>query len=220
MADIIHYYASMPLIEWLAVLFSALYVILAARNNIWCWPAAIASTVIYTAIFYDVYLWMDSFLQVYYLLMAVYGWSVWYFYHKNIDIQMSPQGMKVNKPMKSLSLAFNFIAIGLLSITSLLVGWLMANYTPTHFPYIDSFTTIFALFATYLVTQKVVENWLYWIVIDLVSIYLYLEKSLAPTALLFGFYVIIAVYGYVKWRNISINENLTVTSTSTPLVEQ
>jgi len=81
-------------------------------------------------------------------------------------------------------------------------GYLMANYTPAAFPYLDTFTTVFAVFATYLVTQKVLENWLYWLVIDAISIYLYIEKGLIPTTVLFIIYVIIAVYGYFKWQSI------------------
>jgi nicotinamide mononucleotide transporter len=78
----------------------------------------------------------------------------------------------------------------------------MDNYTNASFAYLDTFTTVFAVFATYLVTQKVLENWLYWVVIDFVSIYLYIEKGLMPTVVLFIFYVIIAGYGFIKWRAI------------------
>ncbi len=203
MNDVIHYYASMPAIEWLAVAFSLLYVIFAARNNMWCWPAAIVSTLLYTFIFYDVYLWMDSVLQVYYLLMALYGWYIWSHY------QADKKGITNQnvKPIKSLGLTFNLIAIGILTCLSFIAGWLMDEYTPTDFPYMDSFTTIFAVFATYLVTQKVIENWLYWIVIDFVSIYLYMEKALQPTAALFFIFVIIAIYGYFQWRSILHNED-------------
>ena len=81
-SEIIHYFTTLPLFELLAVSTSVLYVVLAAKGNIWCWPAAIVSTVLYTVIFYNVYLWMDSLLQLYYLLMALYGWFCW---HKNTD---------------------------------------------------------------------------------------------------------------------------------------
>ena len=90
----------------------------------------------------------------------------------------------------------------ILTVISLTLGYIIANYTPAAFPYLDTFTTVFAVFATYLVTQKVLENWLYWIVIDAVSIYLYIEKGLVPTTVLFIIYVIIAAYGYVKWHAI------------------
>ena len=75
--EIVTYFTTLPVLELIAVVASLLYVVLAAKGNLWCWPAAILSTVLYTVIFYDVYLWMDSALQLYYLLMAVYGWLCW-----------------------------------------------------------------------------------------------------------------------------------------------
>jgi nicotinamide mononucleotide transporter len=76
----------------------------------------------------------------------------------------------------------------------------MANFTPADFPYFDASTTVFAVFATYMVTKKVLENWLYWVVIDFLSIYIYIEKGLTPTAVLFALYVVLALYGYIKWQ--------------------
>ena len=86
----------------------------------------------------------------------------------------------------------------------------MANYTPADFPYLDTFTTVFAVFATYLVTQKVLENWLYWVVIDAVSIYLYQAKDLMPTVVLFSLYTVIATFGYFKWQNLYKNNAISL----------
>ena len=66
-------------------------------------------------------------------------------------------------------------------------------------PIVDAFTTVFSVFATYMVTKKILGNWLYWIVIDLVSSYLYLVRNLEMTALLFMVYTIIAILGYLSW---------------------
>lgn len=199
----IDYFSSLPLLELTAVLTSLLYVVLAAKGNVWCWPAAFISTVIYTAIFYDVYLWMDSLLQVYYLFMAVYGWFCW---RNGNQQQVTAITKQVNieqasaAPIQSWSINFHIKAITLLSLLSMVLGYLMATYTPAHFPYFDSATTVFAIFATYMVAKKVLENWLYWVVIDLVSIYLYQRKELTPTAVLFGLYAVIAAYGYYHWK--------------------
>lgn len=210
--EIVTYFITLPVMELIAVVASLLYVVLAAKGNIWCWPAAILSTVLYTVIFYDVYLWMDSALQLYYLLMAAYGWFCW---RKNSHSNNASSTRLTNTLSDTLndsnsqskvlmysqwSLQRHGIAIIALTLLSLVLGWLMANYTPAHFPYLDSATTVFAVFATYLVTQKVLENWLYFIVIDFVSIYLYIEKSLIPTAALFAAYVVLAAYGYWQWR--------------------
>ncbi len=204
--EIVTYFTTLPLLELIAVAASLLYVVLAAKGNIWCWPAAILSTVLYTVVFYDVYLWMDSILQLYYLLMAVYGWLCW---RKNVAASHLKTTHALADSVNSKALLYSqwtlqrhTIMIVGLTLVSLLLGWLMANYTPAHFPYLDSATTVFAIFATYLMTQKVIENWLYFIVIDFVSIYLYIEKSLVPTAALFSAYVILAAYGYWQWRKL------------------
>ncbi|AWB59507.1 nicotinamide mononucleotide transporter [Colwellia sp. Arc7-D] len=193
--EIIQYFTTLPLFELLAVLTSIFYVVLAAKGNIWCWPAAIISTVLYTVIFYNVYLWMDSLLQLYYLLMAIYGWFCW---HQNSTSNNSTETKALLYSQWSLNR--HSVIILVLTLVSLALGWLMATYTPAHFPYLDSATTVFSVFATYLITQKVLENWLYFIVIDIVSIYLYMEKDLLPTAALFGSFVIFAAYGYWQWR--------------------
>ena len=208
MTETFTYFSQLPLVELIAVFMALMYVILAAKGNIWCWPAAFISTILYTAIFYDVYLLMDSLLQVYYMVMAVYGWYCW---------QQANNSNKVNTvlqqdPNDENKLANNMIIIEtwalqthvyiivILSVMSLLLGWLMANYTQADFPYFDAATTVFAVFATFMVTKKILENWLYWLVIDFVSIYIYIEKGLTPTAVLFGLYVVLAAYGYFQWR--------------------
>ncbi|WDD96895.1 nicotinamide riboside transporter PnuC [Thalassomonas actiniarum] len=197
--ETVNYFTSLPLLELAAVLTSLLYVVLAAKGNVWCWPAAFISTAIYTAIFYDVYLFMDSLLQVYYLLMAVYGWFCWQ-KSKNMPVNNVSTAEQGGEGIQSWPLLLHLKVIAVLALVSLGLGYVMANYTQAHFPYFDSATTVFAVFATYLVAQKVLENWLYWVVIDLVSIYLYLEKDLTPTAVLFGLYVVIAAYGYYHWK--------------------
>ena len=77
MDNIYSYYTQLPLLEWCGVITALFYVFLAAYKNIWCWPAALISTALYAYVFYDVYLWMDSLLQVYYIFMALYGWYCW-----------------------------------------------------------------------------------------------------------------------------------------------
>ncbi|SEL11259.1 nicotinamide mononucleotide transporter [Colwellia chukchiensis] len=194
--DLVAYFSALATLELIAVVASLLYVLLAAKGSVLCWLAAIVSTILYTIIFYDVYLWMDSLLQVYYLLMALYGWLCWSKYKDSASLDAKPLAYSY------WTIRQHTLCICILALLSIALGWLMANYTPTDFPYLDSATTLFAVFATYLLTQKVVENWLYFVVIDLVSIYLYIEKGLLPTAALFCCYVVLALYGYFQWRTL------------------
>jgi len=206
MLEILDYFSSLALLELIAMVTALIYVVLAAKGNIYCWPAALISTLLYTFIFYDFYLWMDSLLQVYYMGMAFYGWYCWR-QAKNDQLTTKPI-TKYIFSIQQWAMKTHVISIVLLAIASVLVGWLMEKYTPTDFPYLDSATTVFAIFATYLITQKVLENWLYWVVIDLLSIYIYVQKGLTPTAVLFVLYVILAVYGYIKWAKILKNQSV------------
>ncbi|AVV82679.1 nicotinamide riboside transporter PnuC [Shewanella putrefaciens] len=183
--------------EALAVLLAMAYLLLAMKASVWCWAAAFTSTAIYTVLFWKVSLLMESILNVYYMAMALYGYWLW---TQGGDKQ---QGVKVTTwPLKK-----HLTLIVTTGIISLLVGHGMATYTQAAFPYLDAATTCFAVMTTYLVAQKVLENWLYWVVIDLVSIYLYLSKGLMLTSLLFVLYVGMAVVGYFLWRAALANDN-------------
>lgn len=219
------YLSALPWLELVAMLLALAYIILAAQGSLWCWPAAFISTTLYTVIFYDVQLLMDSALSVYYLVMAVYGYWAWQKSTSTSSVDNSP--IK-NAPLAIISWSANshLKVCLILTVISLVLGYIIANYTPAAFPYLDTFTTVFAVFTTYLVTQKVLENWLYWLVIDAVSIYLYIEKGLIPTTVLFIIYVIIAAYGYFKWQAIyqrakaeQINLSDTVSDTVSDIVQ-
>lgn len=194
--SVLVYFQQLPWLELIAMLLSIAYVILAAKGSLWCWPAAFISTALYTVVFYDVLLLMDSALNAYYLLMAVYGYWQW---SKKPQENQSSKG---ELTIVSWQLNWHVKACVALAIVALAVGYLVDNLTPAHFPYIDTFTSVYAVFATYLVAQKVLENWLYWIVIDLASIYLYIEKGLIPTTVLFIVFIIVAGYGYKKWLTV------------------
>jgi nicotinamide mononucleotide transporter len=121
----------------------------------------------------------------------VYGWYSWKYSGKNEekDLQVTTYGI-----MKNIQIIF------ILSLLSLGLGYIMANYTSADFAYMDSFTTIFAVFTTYMLTKKVLENWIYWIVIDAISIYIYIQKGLDLTAVLFMIYTVLAFVAYIKWK--------------------
>lgn len=180
----------MTLWEAVAVVLAMAYLLLAMRASVWCWAAAFASTAIYTVLFWKVALLMESMLNIYYMGMALYGYWLW---TQGGD---KHQGVKVTTwPLKT-----HLKLIAATALVSLGIGHGMATFTQASFPYLDAATTCFAVMTTYLVAKKVLENWLYWVVIDLVSIYLYLSKGLMLTSLLFVLYVGLAVVGYFLWR--------------------
>ena len=174
------------IIESAAVLFSIIYVILAARQNIWCWAFAAISVILYIYICFSAQLFPETGLQVFYLFMAAYGYYNW---------NKSEGELEVSQWSTSKHLLL--ILFG--AIFAFLMGFYFTTYTSAKMPIVDSFTTVFSIISTYMITKKVLENWIYWIVIDVVSIYLYLSRDLHLTSLLFMVYTIIAIFGYFSW---------------------
>jgi nicotinamide mononucleotide transporter len=177
----------MTIIEIIAVFFAVSYVILAARESIWCWLAAAISVLLYIYICYNAKLYPETGLQVFYLIMAAYGYIQW-------------NKPKKNTPIISWSKQKHLLIIVISSIASIGLGYYFDEYTNAKLPYLDSATTTFSLFATYMVTKKVIENWMYWVVIDIASIYLYYSRDLTISAGLFALYVVLATIGYFQWK--------------------
>ncbi len=177
-------------LELLAVALAVLYLLLAIRQNIWCWAAAAVSTVIYLFIMYEARLYMESALQVFYLGMAAYGWYEWRHGgadHGELDVSVWPWKRHV-------------VAIVVVFALVFVSGELLTRYSSAALPFADSFTTWGAVVATYMVARKILENWIYWFVIDAVSVYLYLSRELYFTAALFVAYLVMIVFGYRSWR--------------------
>jgi nicotinamide mononucleotide transporter len=174
------------LIEVLAVIFSIIYVILAAKENIWCWTAAAISVLLYIYICYTAKLFPETALQVFYFIMAMYGYYNWNKYDASLRI-------------KEWSAKKHLFIIFLGALLTFLMGFYFTTYTSAKMPIVDSVTTVFSILATYMVTKKVLENWLYWIVIDIVSVYLYFSRDLHLTSVLFVVYTTIAIFGYFVW---------------------
>tara|TARA_B100000809_G_scaffold89718_1_gene88219 strand:+ start:1747 stop:2391 length:645 start_codon:yes stop_codon:yes gene_type:complete len=177
------------LLELIAVVLAIAYLLLAVRQHIACWYAAFISTAIFLYVFWQVNLYMESGLQVYYLGMAVYGWWAW------------QRGRSEGKPgltISTWSLRQHLIVIGIVVVATFVSGTLLSG-TEQRLGYLDSFTTWGAVVATFMVTRKVLENWLYWIVIDSASLYLYFDRELYFTMILFLVYLVIIFFGFRNW---------------------
>ncbi len=185
------------LLELTAVVFAIVYLVLAVRENILCWFAAGISTLIFLYIFWDVKLYMESGLQVYYLGMAVFGWYQWRLANDgSTSLQVSMWSMREH--------LLALVLIALLTFTS---GYLLHSGTDARLPYLDSLTTWGSVVTTFMVVRKVLENWIYWLVIDSISIYLYLDRELYFTSMLFAVYIVIVFFGWFSWSR-SYKQNM------------
>jgi nicotinamide mononucleotide transporter len=176
-------------LEVVAVVTAVLYLLFAIRQQIICWLFAAISTAIYIWLFVAAKLYMESLLNVFYLVMAGYGWYIW----------SSGKTNGHDRPVVVWPVSTHAIAIGAIVVASAVNGYLLNTYTDAAFPYIDSLTTWSAIWATFLVARKVLENWWYWLVIDIASVLIYWSRDLQLTSMLFGIYVIMIPIGLISW---------------------
>ena len=172
--------------ELVAVILGIAYLVLAMKQSIWCWYAAFGSTAIFIGLFWDVSLLMESALNVYYLIMAIYGWWLWRANKRADNKNENSQAPAAELPIQSWGLKQHS-------------GYLLSENTSAVLPYLDSFTTWGAVITTWMVAKKVLENWLYWIVVDSVAIFLYIDRELYLTAVLMAVYVVLVIIGWFNW---------------------
>lgn len=175
--------------ELVAVALAIAYLLLAVRRNGLCWYAAFVSTALYTWLFYDVQLLMESLLNVYYMAMAVYGWWQW------------RHGGAGDRPLPIQTWPWrrHALAVAAILVVSLVSGALLSRYTEAAWPYLDSLTSWAAVITTFMVAHKILANWGYWMVINSVSIFLFTDRGMYLTALLYVAYLVISLFGWASW---------------------
>ena len=177
-------------IEIAAVVFGVISVVLFVRQNIWAWPTGVVNVGLYIVVFYRAKLYADMGLQVVYVVVSLYGWYQW----------LHPGAGRRELPVTRVSLREG----ALLAAATLATGGFMAHNLATHtdaaLPYWDSATVAVSLAAQWLLTRKKLENWILWIVADLVMIGIYLAKALVLTAGLYVVFTVLAILGLRAWR--------------------
>jgi nicotinamide mononucleotide transporter len=184
-------FGTMSVLEWIAVLFGVAYVVLAAKESLWAWFFAFWGTLIYTILFWEGSLISSFLLNIYYMVMAIYGFILWGKKSSQDEVHIHRIGYK--------NAFLLFIGFGLLS---LVLGYLFGRYFAANEPYLDAFVFTLSLVATYMMAQKMLENWLFWIVVDSAGIVLYYKSGYYPTVVLFSLYVALGVYGYLQWKRL------------------
>ena len=201
---IIEFFKNTPFVDILAVITGIIYVILAAKNHIACWAFGIISSALTMySVWFNYNLYMETFLNGFYILAAIWGWFNWH-RQQNKNIVNREEILVVNEKKESVIITLKptihlaVVCCGLLLVA--VFGYFFDVYTTAAATYPDAFVTVFALVATMMVGYRVLENWFYWIVIDSTSIYLYNMRGGHFYVLLFSVYIIVSVLGYFKWR--------------------
>lgn len=188
------------LLEWLLVnktellgaILGLVYIVFSIRQNILTWPTGLLTSALYVAVFYKSGFYADMGLQVYYVAISIYGWYFWLKggkQQKNEPLQVQTTSIKL-----WLKLAAAFFLI------YAIILFILLNFTDSTVPYMDTLTTALSVVATWMLARKLIEHWLIWIVVDLISSGLYVYKSLWPTVILFVVYTIMAFIGYFEWK--------------------
>ena len=176
-------------VEILATSANLAFVVLLIREKILCWPFGIAGSLLSIYLFIDARLYFEAFLYLFYVLFGIWGWLRWHRREEHHD-----------NPVSRWRFAMHLAAITVCSALALLLGYGALSFTDAERPFFDAFTTIFSFFATYLEVAKVLEAWVYWIVINVASIWLYHDRSLDIYAGLIGVYAVLSVWGLLSWR--------------------
>jgi len=188
----------LEIIEWCALFAGIAYVILIARKLIFAWPFAILGASCTLFLCFQNQLYLEALLSMFYIVMGIWGWLHW----TSTLRKSKMEGINIIRWTRNA----HVINILISTLITLILGYLFSEYTDQKRPYVDAFTTVFSLAATFMVTQKVLENWIYWIVIDCVTIDLYLRAELYKLSALAVLYTIIAIYGYFQWKRTMIFE--------------
>ena len=182
------------LLEWsalevIAAVFGLVSVFLSTRQNIWSWPTGIVNVALYTIVFYEGRLYGLMGLQTVYLALSVYGWYQW--------LHGGAQKTELHVSRASPRLLVNLTALNIASWVALAA---ILRQTDAALPWLDALLTTTSLVAQWMLTRKILQNWLLWIAVDIVYVPMFISQHLYATALLYAAFLVLAVMGFVEWR--------------------
>ncbi len=190
------------LIEIIASLSGFICVYLIIKRSLWCWPVGLLQVTLYLFVFYDAKLYSDVILQGIYIVMQIYGWWYW--------SQGRKQDHDVIVIAGSVTGILLWVAVAVLG--SYALGYIMSTYTDAALPYPDAFITVTSLIAQWLLSRRILANWMFWIMVDLVAINVYWQKDLYPTTVLYLVFLFMAVSGLIVWwRQLSLQSGTAAT---------
>lgn len=187
-------------VEIAATVFGLLCVVLTIRRHTWCWPTGLVQVVLYLFVFYQARLYSDVLLHAIYVVLQVYGWYAWTDAARQNAMPSQTETPRDDLPLEELSAASLAMLAGAVVLGTMAWGSLMQRATDASFPYGDAFTTVASLTAQVLLARRFVENWYFWIAVDVVAIGIYARKQLVPTTLLYTVFLGLAITGCVTWQ--------------------
>lgn len=182
------------ILELFASLFGFLSVYFTIKQNIWCWFFGLLQVILYSFIFFTAKLYSDMVLHVIYIFLQFFGWYSWKYGGSN------------HSSLRITLMINTSFWIGLTVVITLFTGFIMQTRTDASFPYADAFIMVASLIAQYLIIKKRLESWLFWIIVDIVAIFVYVNKGLYFTTVLYVLFLIMAINGYLEWKKVYNDE--------------
>lgn len=180
-------------LEWISAILGFLYIYCSIKEHILTWFFGVLTSLLYIYVFFVNKFYADMGLQVYYVFISLYGWYMW---SSKKSVSSDEDLVVVRKATKK-----EWGAIISSSFLLYFIIWyILSHYTDSPVPKVDAFTTAFSIVATWMMTRKLLEQWIFWIVIDFVSMSVYLYKDMYPTSVLMGVYTILAYVGFMQWK--------------------
>lgn len=176
-------------LEIFGAFFGFMAVYFTIKQNIWCWYFGLLQVILYCFIFYTSKLYSDMILHVIYVFLQIFGWYNWKYGGSN------------NSTLQVKLLTNAIFWAGLTILITLVLGFFMQSKTDASYPYEDTFIMVASLVAQYLMIKKVLESWLFWIIVDVVAIIIYSYKNLYFTTGLYVLFLIMSIIGYLQWKN-------------------
>lgn len=183
-------------IEISGSILSLIYLYFSIKQKIALWFFGLVSSALYIVVYFNAKFYADMGLQFYYVFVSIYGWFYW----------KKGKNIADTKKIKRTDLKTATILFLITLVIFIIIGWFLDTQTDSQIPYWDSFTTSASITATWMLARKHIEHWLIWIVVDSVSLCLYIYKDLYPTSVLFVIYTVMAFVGYFAWKKIYISE--------------
>jgi nicotinamide mononucleotide transporter len=184
------YRRAMSLLEAIAVALGLINVVLVVRRSLWNYPFGIVMVVLYAHIFFDARLYSDALLQLFFFLVQIYGWMHW------ARVAAQTGDVAVVRMTRRARLGW---VIGC-AVATAIWGWGMYHFTDAAYPWWDGGVAILSVAAQLLMSRRFLENWVLWIMVDLLAIGLYGAKDLWLTAGLYGVFLLLSIWGLIGWR--------------------
>lgn len=187
----------MQWLEIIGTIVGLVYLYLEYKANIWLWVASIIMPAIYLIVFYDAGLYADTAINIYYLAVAIYGWIAWRY-----------NGTESRElPITRISLRQIVAMVTLYAILQVAISLALQHLTDSDVAWFNGLTSALSVVGMWMLARKWIEQWIVWIVVDILSAGLYCYKGLYLTAALYALYAVIAIFGYRKWQKLMIEQN-------------